>query len=606
VLHRPTGAYRQIMLPTAKQLRQVFVSADDRRLTLRWMDESFGQHTSIFTLDANADGAFDSEGDIAASQVTLPELAASLRFDDTLRYAVAESGAALVAEDTNGIDDIYVFDRLSPAADTFDTDGDGLAEAFETRFGLDPASAAGPDGAAGDPDGDGVTNTQEQAAGSHPRGTATRFLAEGATGPFFATRLAIANPGLTTARVLARYQTDTGHTTSSFLTLAPATRQAIEVAAVPTLGGASFSTVVESDVPVIVDRSMTWGGGYGSHAETSAAAPATTWYLAEGATHGAFDLFYLLQNPDPAAAAQVEIRYLRPVGAPIVRSYSVPPARRLTILVDQVPGLEAADVSAVVTALNAVPIIVERAMYASRPGEPFAAGHASAGVTTSALEWFLAEGATGFFDLFVLLANPGATEAEVRLTYLRPSGAPIVRTRTLPPDSRTTVYVAAEDPALATTSVSTIVTSTNGVPVIAERAMWWPSDGAGWYEAHGAFGATQPALRWGFADGENGGPAARQTFLLVANPSAQPASVRVTLLFEDGPSAPLTFAVAAGARLTVPVSVAFPTSADRSFGAVVESLGASPPPIVAERAIYADFGGTVWASGSDLLGTPLP
>ena len=40
---------------------------------------------------------------------------------------------------------------------------------------------------------------------------------------------------------------------------------------------------------------------YGSHAETSIAAPSTTWHLAEGATHGAFDLFYLLQNPGDTA-----------------------------------------------------------------------------------------------------------------------------------------------------------------------------------------------------------------------------------------------------------------------------------------------------------------
>ena len=59
----------------------------------------------------------------------------------------------------------------------------------------------------------------------------------------------------------------------------------------------SFSTVIESDQPLVADRVMTWGGGYGSHSETATAAPSTTWFLAEGATHGAFQLFYLLQNP---------------------------------------------------------------------------------------------------------------------------------------------------------------------------------------------------------------------------------------------------------------------------------------------------------------------
>ena len=41
-------------------------------------------------------------------------------------------------------------------------------------------------------------------------------------------------------------------------------------------------------------------------------------------------------------------------------------------------------------------------------------------MTAPALQWFLAEGATGrFFDLFVLLANPNATAAAVTVDYLR-------------------------------------------------------------------------------------------------------------------------------------------------------------------------------------------
>ena len=71
----------------------------------------------------------------------------------------------------------------------------------------------------------------------------------------------------------------------------------------------------------------------------------------------------------------------------------------------KVAELASTDVSAVITA--SAPIIVERAMYLNQPGQPFAAGHESAGVTAPATSWFLAEGATGpFFDLFVLIANP--------------------------------------------------------------------------------------------------------------------------------------------------------------------------------------------------------
>lgn len=51
----------------------------------------------------------------------------------------------------------------------FDTDGDGLADAWEAAFGLGISDAAGNNGASGDPDNDGVDNLTEQAKGSSPR-----------------------------------------------------------------------------------------------------------------------------------------------------------------------------------------------------------------------------------------------------------------------------------------------------------------------------------------------------------------------------------------------------------------------------------------------------
>ena len=338
------------------------------------------------------------------------------------------------------------------------------------------------------------------------------------------------------------------------------------------------------------------------------AAPATTWYLAEGATHGFFDLFYLVQNPSETAPATVEARFLLPSGEPVVRSYTVPPSTRMNILVDTIPGLEATDVSGVVSSTNGTPIIVERAMYFSRDLQPFRAGHASAGVTAPATTWRLAEGATGsFFDLFVLIANPSATPAEVRTTYLRPTGQPIVTTHTIAANSRLTIYVENEDPALADTPVSTVVESTNNVPIVVERAMWWPSPGGAWQEAHNSFGATQAATRWGFADGEVGPPPVNtQTYFLIANATPDEASVRVTLLFGAGPVETRDYVVAPNSRFNVPVAQDFPFAVGRGFGAVIESLGAAPVPIVVERAMYSDANGVIWAAGTNVLGTPLP
>ena len=146
------------------------------------------------------------------------------------------------------------------------------------------------------------------------------------------------------------------------------------------------------------------------------------------------------------------------------------------------------------------PILVERAMYFSTPTQPFAAGHEGAAVAAPATSWFLAEGATGsFFDLFLLLANAETTDAQVKVTTCCRSGAPIIKNYTVPAQSRVTINVDGEDPQLIDTPVSTIVESTNGVPVIVERAMWWPSPN--WYEAHLSAGATTTGTRWALAEG---------------------------------------------------------------------------------------------------------
>jgi hypothetical protein len=63
--------------------------------------------------------------------------------------------------------------RLGTRPDLADTDTDGLRDGFEVRFRLDPLSKDGIHGATGDPDEDGLDNSQEQALGSDPRDAAS-------------------------------------------------------------------------------------------------------------------------------------------------------------------------------------------------------------------------------------------------------------------------------------------------------------------------------------------------------------------------------------------------------------------------------------------------
>ena len=357
---------------------------------------------------------------------------------------------------------------------------------------------------------------------------------------------------------------------------------------------------------------MHWdASGYGSHAETSIAEPRTSWYLAEGATTGSFQLFYLLQNPNDSAA-DVQVTYLLPAPAqPFTKTYSVPARTRQNIWVNvEDARLAHAEVSAVFA--SSLPVIVERAMYRDAPGQVFAAGHEAAAVPGPATQWFFAEGATGpYFDLFYLIANPGTTAAVIDGRYLLPDGTVLTKQYTVAPQSRFNVWADYETfpdrPGLplGNTAVSATFTSANGVGFVAERAMWWPGDGSQWFEGHDSAGALLSGTKWGLADGEVGGPLGTETYLLIANTSNADGTVQVTIVYEDGGTSVLTRPIKANSRTNVAVGVDVPAAANRRFGAVVESVGANPVQIVVERAMYNNAGGVTWAAGSNNLGTRL-
>ena len=214
-------------------------------------------------------------------------------------------------------------------------------------------------------------------------------------------------------------------------------------------------------------------------------------------------------------------------------------------------------------------------------------------VTVSTLTYSLAEGATGsFFDLDVLIANPTTTPAPATVTLLRQDGPPIVQNLTLAATSRTTLHVD-QIPGLENQGgVSTVVTSTTGVPLVVERTMFWD---ANYYGSHGGTAVDGPRTRWLFAEGSEG---FFSTYVLLANAGAIASDVTLTFLREGSTPHTHTVTVPPNARVTVAAN-GIPELVGRSFSIIVDAT----TPIIAERAMY--FGtARLFDGGHESTGVP--
>jgi Ca2+-binding RTX toxin-like protein len=430
----------------------------------------------------------------------------------------------------------------------------------------------------------------------------TYTLAEGATGSFFDLDVLVANPNAAPAPIVAQFLRENGTSVTRNFTVAPRSQLVIDVEDIPGLEATAVSTVITSTsaLPLSVERTMFWDQDrYGSHGGTAVEGPRLKWYFAEG-SEGFFSTFVLLANTSASPAA-VTLSFLPESGAPVVKTFTVAPTSRLSVATSTIPELRNRSFSIVVD--SNVPIVAERAMYFTI-GRFWEGGHEAAGVADLSRTWFLAEGATGpFFETFVLVGNPNPTPAAVTLTFLTDGGTTVTRNYQVGANSRLTVNIEVEDPALANAAVSTTVTS--DVPVVAERAMYWPGAPSQWQEAHNSFGATGVGTRWALAEGRVGTAQGFDTYILLANASeTQAAQVRITFLRANGTTVVKTFTVNATSRRNVHVNTDAPELQNETFGALIEVTSGAG--IFVERALYSNSGGVVWAAGTNALATRLP
>jgi len=328
---------------------------------------------------------------------------------------------------------------------------------------------------------------------------------------------------------------------------------------------------------VVAERAMyfdyqDWGDG--GHASTGDSQASLQGYFAEGYTGEGFHTWLLLANPADEAA-EVEVNYLLEGGAPIIKRYILPPSTRFTILVNNVEGLDAGNVGISYRSVNNVKLMAERAVYFNYMGA-IRGGHCSQAVSQPSTDLYLAEGYTGGeFDTWILLANPGQEDAEVKVTYLLPDSSTIEQQRTVPAMSRSTIN--AEDK-LGEKDFGVKIESMNGVGIVAERAMYFDYDG-GKQGGHCSPAVSQPSTSLCLAEGYTGGEF--DTWILLANPSSETATASLSFFPEGGAEKSMQVILNPESRMTVKANEVQGLE-NCSFSLLVESDN----PLLVERSMY--------------------
>lgn len=207
--------------------------------------------------------------------------------------------------------------------------------------------------------------------------------------------------------------------------------------------------------------------------------------------------------------------------------------------------------------------------------------------------YYLAEGATNpaFWDLDVLIANPNAEPAPVKVTFLTDAGDVLVHPIVMAATSRVKLEVGSFFGSTPL-SVSTIVESAMGLPLVVERTMSWDTSG---YAGHTGTAVEAPSTTWYFAEGSQG---FFDKFLLLSNSDIVPATVEVRFLRQGLPPVTDVVTVDPNSRRTVWAGD-YAELVDQSFAIVVNA----DRPIIAERAMY--FGVLpFWKGGHESAGVP--
>lgn len=240
-----------------------------------------------------------------------------------------------------------------------------------------------------------------------PGASPTWYMPEGRTNSPYDTYVLVMNPNSVPVKVKATFMIpgtgaaveeepttdpedpgdeEIGSTIVKEYQVEPYKRFTIDVDKIPGLESTDVSTMIESSAVsgaggengsggyyVVAERAMYFANGQDGDGHNSMGATEKKgyWMMAEGYTGREFDTWILIQNPNDVAV-KVKATYMKNDGTdPIVKEYTIAAKSRYTVKVDDIKGLEDAEVS---TKLDLIQestsaatyengIIAERAMY---------------------------------------------------------------------------------------------------------------------------------------------------------------------------------------------------------------------------------------------------
>ncbi|MBN1515953.1 VCBS repeat-containing protein [Candidatus Sumerlaeota bacterium] len=322
------------------------------------------------------------------------------------------------------------------------------------------------------------------------------FLAEGATGAgaggqLRETYIYIANPNETDAMIELEFLREDAAPLTLPYAVEAQRRRAIDCAVIVGLEQANFSTRVRSTngVGIVVDRTMV-GAADGlprqwAHAALAADRATTGWWFGDGSLTDGCETFLTLANPS-SATATVNLRFLRESEEPFAAQVAVAPLARETVILSTYAELLGRRFSIEALVADGGPgIVAERPMYWRAEGYTHRSGASDTiGATHTAATWFLPEGAVfgqSDFECEFAVGNPSTSDTLVEVAFMLSNGEVLLVERELAAGRRITI--SANDHLAntgGTISFSTLIRTTNGVGIVADRSMYarsLPSEG---------------------------------------------------------------------------------------------------------------------------------